>query len=257
MHAIMTAGGCLKEDDPLYLETGIAKKALIPIAGKTMVQWVTDNLLASPQIDGLILVGLDEGAVQSNGKPIHYAADHGGIVENVMAGIDVVKQLNPQSSKVLLSSSDIPLFTTEMFDEFIEICLKEDYDIYYTVVEQKVMDARFPNSKRTFTPMKGGRYSGGDVLILDTRPVDANIDLFRTATGHRKSFIQQARLIGFVFIFRFLFRLMDIPEAEWRASKALNVRGRVIEYHRAEIGMDVDKLHHFELAKKELEASLT
>jgi GTP:adenosylcobinamide-phosphate guanylyltransferase len=253
----MTAGGCLKEDDPLYLETGIAKKALIPIAGKTMVQWVTDHLLASPHIDGLVIVGLNENEVQTTGKPLYFARDHGGIVDNVLAGIEVVKQLNPPGSKILLSSSDIPLFTTPMVDEFIELCLKEDYDIYYTVVEQNVMEARFPNSKRTFTPMKGGRYAGGDVLMIDTRAVNPNVDLFRTATGYRKNFLQQARLIGFVFIFRFLFRLMDISEAEKRASKALNVRGRVLEYPRAEIGMDVDKLHHFELVRRELEASLT
>jgi hypothetical protein len=102
--------------------------------------------------------------------------------------------------------------------------------------------------------MKGGRYAGGDVLMIDPRAVNANIDMFRTATGHRKNFLQQARLIGFVFIFRFLFRLMDLREAEWRASKALNVRGRVLDYLRAEIGMDVDKLHHLQLVKQELEA---
>ena len=169
----------------------------------------------------------------------------------------LVKQLEARTGKVLLSSSDIPLFTTPMFDEFIDICLQEDYDIYYSVVEQKVMEARFPNSKRTFTPLKGGRYAGGDVLMIDTRDIKANIELFRGATGHRKNFMQQARLIGFVFIFRFLFRLMDLREAEWRASKALNVRGRVLDYLRAEIGMDVDKLHHFQLVKRELEASLT
>ena len=108
MQAIITAGGSLKADSPLFLETGIAKKALIPIVGKTMMQWVTDALTGSDQVDGLVVVGLQEGDVDPRGKPIHFVADHGSIVDNVLAGIDKVKEVAPESYKVLLSSSDIP-----------------------------------------------------------------------------------------------------------------------------------------------------
>ena len=254
MQAIITAGGALDADSPLFLETGIANKALIPIAGKSMMQWVTDAITGSDHIDGLIVVGLQEGDVDPRGKPIRFVADHGSIVDNVLAGIDVVKEVAPASYKVLLSSSDIPLLTTELVDEFIATCLQKEGQIFYAVIEEKTMEARFPNSRRTFTGLKGGRYAGGDLLMIDSRAVNYNIELFRGATGHRKSFLAQARLLGFTFIFRFIFRLMDLREAEARARKAFNVTGHVLDYPRAEIAMDVDKLHHFELVKKELEA---
>ena len=141
-----------------------------------------------------------------------------------------------------------------MVDEFIDTCLQQEGQIYYAVIEEKTMEARFPNSKRTFTPLKGGRYAGADLLMVDTRAVNYNIELFRGATGHRKNFLAQARLVGFTFIFRFVFRLMDLREAEARAAKAFNVSGHVLDYHRAEIAMDVDKMSHYDLVKKELEA---
>lgn len=254
MQALITAGGSLKSDSRLFLETGIAKKGLIPIAGKPMIQWVADALLGSDRIDGLIVVGLKEGDVDTGEKPVRYVEDQGNLVDNVLAGVEVAQQVDPASYKILLSSSDIPLVTVEIIDEFIDICLENKGEIHYTVIEEKTMEARFPNSKRTFTPLKGGRYAGGDLLMLDTRAVNANIELFRGATGSRKNFLGQARLIGFTFIFRFIFRLMDLEEGERRAAKAFNLKGRILNYHRAEIGMDVDKLHQYQLVKRELEA---
>jgi len=254
MQAIIIAGGTLEADSPLFLETGIANKALIPIAGKPMVQWVADAILGSDQVDGLVVVGLKEGDIDPRGKPICYVEDRGSILDNVLAGVDVAEEIDPQAQKILLSTSDIPLLTTEIIDEFIHICLEKKGQIHYTVVEKKVMEARFPNSQRTFTPLKGGRYSGGDLLMLDTSTANANLELVRNATGRRKNFLAQARLLGFTFIFRFVFRLMDLAEAEQRARKAFNVDGRVLNYHRAELAMDVDKLHHYQLVKRELEA---
>ena len=255
MQAIITAGGRLKPNNPLFLETGVSQKSLIPIAGKKMIQWVIDAIVGSHNIDHLIVVGLKEGDVDPGSKPIHYIADHGSIVDNVLAGMEVVKQIAPQDYKILLSSSDIPLITTEIVDEFIDLCLKKEGHIHYTVIEEKTMEARFPNSKRTFTRLKGGSYSGGDLMMVDTRAVNPNVELFRGATGNRKNFVAQARLIGFTFIFRFLFRLMDLQEGEARARKAFNVKGHVLDYHRAEVAMDIDKLHHYEMIKQELEAA--
>lgn len=256
MQAIITAGGALKPNDALFLKTGIPKKGLIPIAGKTMVQWVADAIIASDHIDGLIVVGLKDGDVDPGGKPIHYVEDHGGLVDNVLAGADAAKVIAPDSHKTLLSSSDIPLLTTDLVDEFIDICLSKEGMIHYTVIQKETMEARFPNSNRTFTRLKGGSYGGGDLLMIDSRAINYNIELFRGATGHRKNFLRQAQLVGFTFIFRFLFRLMDLEEAEERARKAFNLHGHVLNYHRAEIAMDVDKLHHYELVKRELEATV-
>ncbi len=255
MQALIIAGGSLKADSPLFLETGIAKKGLIPIAGKPMVQWVADALVGSDRIESLAVIGLKEGDVNPGPKPICYVADHGSLIDNVLAGVEAIKKIALDSHKILLSSSDIPLVTPEIIDEFIDICLEKKGEIHYTVIEEKVMEARFPNSKRTFTRLKGGRYAGGDLLMLDTRAVDTNIELFRGATGNRKNFLAQARMIGFTFIFRFLFRLMDLAEGERRVCTAFNIDGRVLDYHRAEVAMDVDKLDHYRLVKRELEAS--
>ncbi|RME50720.1 MAG: hypothetical protein D6796_02410 [Caldilineae bacterium] len=256
MQAIITAGGTLKADDPLFAETGIALKALLPIGGKPMIRWVADALIGSKYVERLVIVGLKPGDFDDSGLPVDYVASRGNIVDNVLAGWEQVERTEPDATKVLLCSSDIPLITPQIVDEFVETCLADDADVHYTIVEKQTMEARFPHSNRTFTRMKGGSYAGGDILLVDRKAVKANLELIRGLTGQRKNFLAQARMIGFVFIFRFLFRLMDVKEAEWRAGKALNLNGRVLDYPRAEVAMDVDKLHQYHLVKRELEAQV-
>ncbi len=255
MQAIITAGGTFPAENPLFQETGIAKKALLPIGGKPMIRWVADALMRSKYIDGLVIVGLDPGEFDDRGLTVRYTPSHGNIIDNVLAGGKIVDEIEPNFQKVILCSSDIPLITPKIVDEFVEICRQTDHDLYYPVVELKTMEARFPGSNRTFTPMKGGKYSGGDLFMLDRHATTINVDLMRGLTGERKNYWAQARMLGIAFIFRFIFRLMDLNEGAERAGKILNLRGRVIDSPHAEVAMDVDKLHQYRMVKQEIEAS--
>ncbi len=255
MQAIITAGGTFAADNPLFLETGIAKKALLPMGGTPMIRWVADALMASKHIENLIIVGMEAGEFDDTGLTVRYTPARGGIIDNVLAGADAAAEIEPDFKKLVLASSDIPLITPQIIDEFVDICLQTDDDLYYPVVEQKTMEARFPGSNRTFTPLKGGKYTGGDLFVLDRRAVEMDLDLMRSLSGERKDYWAQARLLGFGFIFRFIFRLMDLAEAERRACKILNLRGNVLDYPRPEVAMDVDKLHQYKMVKQILEAS--
>ena len=234
MQALIIAGGTIKADKPLFIETGTSKKALLPIGGKAMIQWVTEALMGSKYVDGLVIVGLKPGSFNDAAMPVRYVRDRGNIIDNGLAGMDAIEEIEPDYKDFIVCSSDIPLLTPPLVDEFVEICRQQEYaDVYYPVVEEKVMEARFPGSNRTFTPMKGGRYAGGDI------------------------FFAQAKMIGFTFIFKFIFRMMDIHEAAARASKVAGAIGRAIDYPRADIAMDVDKLHQYLLVKERLEAKQT
>ena len=255
MQALIIAGGTIKADKPLFIETGISKKALLPIGGKAMIQWVAEALMGSKYVDGLVIVGLKPGSFNDAAMPVRYVRDRGNIIDNGLAGMDAIEEIEPDYKDFIVCSSDIPLLTPPLVDEFVEICRQQEYaDVYYPVVEEKVMEARFPGSNRTFTPMKGGRYAGGDIFFAHKSIEKANQEFLRGLTGQRKNFFAQAKMIGFTFIFKFIFRMMDIHEAAARASKVAGAIGRAIEYPRADIAMDVDKLHQYLLVKERLEA---
>ncbi len=258
MEAIITAGGINQPDDPLYELTGVEKKALIPLAGKPMVIWVVEALYGSGIINNMVIVGLKATEVDLNNFPVHFVDPVDGLIDNILAALARAREINPTAQKMLLSSSDIPLITPEIVRGFIDECGSQEADIYYTVVEQKTMEARFPNSKRTFVPfLKDGNFTGGDMILADvTAPERTDVELFRSLTKVRKNYFKEARLAGFGFIIRFLLRLMTLAEVAERVSKIVNLDVRAVNTRYAELGMDLDKPRQYEMIKSVLEERL-
>jgi len=255
MDAIITAGGQSLPGDSLYEITGVKKKALIPLSGRPMISWVAEALLDSGVVDNLVIVGLQASEVEINGPAVHFIEAADGLIDNILVGLNRLKQINPAAKKILLCSSDIPLITPEIVRGFVAECGSQTDDVYYAVVEEKTMEARFPSSRRTFIPFKGGRYSGGDLFLVDISvPDKTDLDLFRSLTGSRKNYWNQARLLGFGFIFRFLLGLMTVHDAAKRGSEILNFEARVVVTQFAELGMDLDKPHQHAMIKTELES---
>jgi hypothetical protein len=156
---------------------------------------------------------------------------------------------------MLLASSDIPLITPEIVRGFVEECGSQDADIYYTVVEQNTMEDRFPKSQRTFVPfLKDGNFSGGDLFMADvTAPERTNVDIFRSLTSLRKNYFKQAQLAGFGFIIKFLLRMMTLDQVAERVSEIVHLDVRAVNTRFAELGMDLDKPHQYEMIKSILE----
>jgi CTP:molybdopterin cytidylyltransferase MocA len=254
MDAIVTAGGVSLPADPLYQLTGLPKKAIIPLVNRPMITWVVDALWQSGLIDHMVIVGLKPGEVDLGRAGIDFIDAGDEMIGSILAGVEWLRQTHPAARKILMASSDIPLITPDIVRGFVAECGAQDADGYYTVVEKKVMDARFPGSKRTFVPLKNGRYSGGDLFLFDVA-IASKIDLtlISSLTGSRKNYWNQARLLGFGFIARFLLGLMTVHEAAARASKILNVDVKAVETRFAEVGMDLDKPHQYEMIKAVLE----
>ncbi|GAB4431673.1 MAG: hypothetical protein Kow0031_12820 [Anaerolineae bacterium] len=253
MDAIITAGGTLKPEDPLFEQTGVAKKALIPLAGKPMVGWVYDAVRGSGIVENIAMVGLDPQEFPVDDDRLYFVETRGNLLDNVFAGLDQLKELNPEVKKFLLFSSDIPLITPEIVRGFVEECGDQSGDFYYAGIEERTMEARFPNSRRSYVPFKGGRYCGGDAFLIDVAASYGNIELARQLTGTRKNYLAQLMLTNIGFMIRFLFRRMTIHETAVRAADMVGFNPRAVDTKYAELGMDLDKPRQYEMIKAELE----
>lgn len=253
MDAIVTAGGTLKAGDPLLDATGIEKKALIPLAGKQMVAWVLKALRESGVVENVAIVGVAPDELEYVDDRLYFMESRGNLIDNIFAGLEKLQEITPDLKKFLLFSSDIPLVTPEIVRGFVEECGTQEADMYYTAVEERTMEARFPNSKRSYVPLKGGRYCGGDAFLIDVAAAHGNVALARQLISNRKDYLAQVRLAGFGFIIRFLLRRMTVHEAARRVADRIGFNPRVVDTRFAELGMDLDKLHQYQMIKTELE----
>jgi molybdopterin-guanine dinucleotide biosynthesis protein A len=250
MDAIVTAGGIPLPEDPLYSYTQGRSKAMLDVAGKPMIQWVLDALCAAKDVDRIVVIGLTEENGLTCPKLVSYIPNQGSMLANLLAGMARLQELNPQTGYVVLASSDIPALRAEMVDWLVETAMGTQDDIYYGVVPRAVMEATFPNSKRTYTKLKDIELCGADINIAHVRMAgEKYLDLWQQLIGNRKSPMRQAATVGFDTLFLLAIRGITLENAVKRVSKKIGIKGRAIVWQHAEAGMDVDKPHQLEILR--------
>lgn len=253
--ALIMAGGIPEPDEPLYPYTQGKSKALLEIAGQPMIQWVLEALSNAQTIRRVLIVGLNQNdAPLRCQKALDFLPDHGGLIENVEAGVKWVVSHEVADTHALLVSSDIPAITSAMVDWNVEASLQTDHEMYYSLIPQAEMEKRFPGSKRSYFKLKDGTYTGGDMNMIAMRMMNQYHPAWRGLVDARKNILKQASIIGLDTLLLFASRQMTIAEAERIAAQRLGFKGRVLICPYAEIGMDVDRPRQYEIVKRDLEA---
>jgi hypothetical protein len=253
MDCIVVAGGIPGPDDPLYEYTQGKPKALLDMEGRTMLERVMDALQSAEAVERIVVVGLGSDLGMQFKRPVDkHLPDQGGMVPNVLAGVEWLRQDKPDIEEVLFCSSDIPTITGPVVDEFVNRCRPFDKGIYYIFVTKEAMETRFPDSKRTYVQIKGMEIAGGDMAIGRVEITDANRELWVALSNARKHAWQLARIVGFVTLIRYLTHQMGPAEIEKKAASIIDAPVEVVLDPPAELAMDADKPSQVDLLRVEL-----
>ena len=252
MDAIVTAGGIPQPGDPLYEFSNGSSKALIDVAGKPMVQWVLDALNNSTKVDNIILIGVSAKSGLTSAKPVHYISNQGRMLANIVAGVNKALEINKKTEYVLIVSSDIPGVKGEMVDWLVDTAMETRDDLYYGICPQDVMEARYPESKRTYTKLKDMQVCGADMNVIHVSMATTRLDVWEQLIGSRKSPLRSAAVIGLDILFKLATRQIGLQELVEKASARIGIKGRAIIWSQAEPCMDVDKPHQLEIMREDL-----
>lgn len=253
--AVIAAGGVPQPGEPLYPFTQGRSKALLPMGGRPMIQWVLDALSGAACVRSIVVAGLapNEAPLVAR-QPLGFIPNQGSMIANIEAGARWVLERQPDARWLLAVSSDIPTLKPHMIEWLVQTCLETDHEAYYSLVPHHLMEQRFPGSRRSFFRLKDGRFTGSDMNLLQLALVGHYHPAWQAVVAARKHIGQQARLIGLGTLLLYLTGQLSIAEAEKRVQQRLGIRGRVLVCPFAEIGMDVDRPNQYELLKRELEA---
>jgi len=252
MDAVILAGGIPQPEDPLYSYSKGDAKALMDVAGKPMIQWVLDALSDAKHVGNVIIVGLSPKNELACKKPLHYLSNQGRMLSNIVAGVNKSLEIDKKSQYVLVVSADIPALKPEMVDWLVDTAMQTKEDIYYGVCSREVMETRFPESRRTYTKLKGIELCGADINISHVRMATEHLDMWESLIGSRKSPLKQASIIGFGTLFQVLFRTITLDDLVEKVCRRIGIKGRAIVWPHAEACMDVDKPHQLEIMRADL-----
>lgn len=252
MTAIVTAGGEIQPDEPLYAVTGGGLKSMIDIHGKPMIQWVLDALCGSSAVDRVVVVGLPPETSLDCACPLNLLPDQGDMLSNIRLAARECLAIDPQSSHAVLASADIPALRSEIVDWLVCQAKGFEKDVYFTVIERSTMEAEYPDSRRSFAHLKNAQVCTGDLHCLRLQTA-LNENLLRTEINRpHNGPLQPASLLGYDPLFFLTLPRLTLEDAEASISQRLGINGQVVISPYAEIGMDVDKPSQLEFIREYL-----
>lgn len=247
MDAIVLAGAL--NDGALRAVSSVAYEAEIEIAGKPMVAYVLDTLNRMDEIERVAVAGYatDNLLRYMTGKVCR--VDPGdSMVDSLIKALELLQSKRP----VLVVTSDIPLITPEAIRDFLVRCQANPGDVHYSFVSKVQNEARYPGVQRTYVKLRDGVFTGGNIALLSPDIVRERIDILKRAASFRKNPVQLCSMLGWKYLFKFIFGLLTIREVEDRVSRALGLKAVGIISPYPEVGIDVDKPSDLELAAKAL-----
>jgi GTP:adenosylcobinamide-phosphate guanylyltransferase len=225
--------------DALAQHFGETYKALIPVCGKPMIARVVATLLATSEIDRIIVLGQAPDAlapVLPDDDRIILSQSGKGISASIRAVVGSAVAPWP----VFVTTADHPLLTPDIVASFLEA--SAGCDLAIGMVERQTMLAVFPDSKRTWLRFRGGAWSGANLFALNTPATYAALDLWTEAERDRKKAWKLFLHFGPWLAFRAVTRTITLQRALQIAGKHLGLTARLVPMSQVEAAIDVDKV---------------
>lgn len=245
MDALILAGGKCPED--LARATGCAVKANLLWNGRRLVDQVVNALRNSD-------IGLEKMVCVGARVPSAENIEGGeNFFESMRRGLASCNAKN-----IIVTTADLPFLSKESIEDFVRRA-NLDAAINWTIVPMKECKEKFPGIARTSIRLKEGRFTGGNIALIERVSFEKVLPILQKTYENRKSPWRLAWQIGFVILLqlalgRLFPTVLGIRRIENAVSKRLGVSAKVVISHFPEIATDVDTLEQYQAALRWREA---
>ena len=233
--AVILAGGAVKPE--LEARFHIPSKGMIPLLGRTAVDFVVDAARSCPRIGKVALAGPEAYRTQPVMQRVDaFVPDAGHIPRNLL---NAMAALGEEQGTGLMVAGDSPLLTAEALEEFLSQVPEDAYLCYPAVTKAAVLQA-FPSRAWTFLRLRDSEIVCTNVLFFRAsllKSFEALAD--RIEVGRRKPW-KLAGLFGPWFLTKYLFGQLSLASAERRLSKLLGAKCCGVLSNNALLAMDLD-----------------
>ena len=236
--------------DPLARKFGLPSKALIPVAGVSMLRRVVGTLLETPEVSRVVILAQDPDALLTgDAAPLRayprvtLARSGAGIATSVA---DVAGSYDAPWP-VLVTTADHVLLTPAMVSEFV--AGSGDCDVAVGFGERRIVEQCYPSTRRTWLRFSDGQFSGANLFAMRNAKVGAGLALWAGIEQHRKKGWRLISRFGPSLFLRALTRSIGLEAGLRRAGARLGMAVRPVVLSSPEAAIDVDKMDDLALAE--------
>lgn len=244
--AILPAGGTIDAD--FAAKVGTPNKALIRFGEETILERTISALRASGRVARIVVIGTPEVLASEAAKKADQVLPAGGSgPENILKGLRWVGEQPNAPKKVMIVTTDLPFLTPALVNDFLDRC-PTDRDICVPLITKAQYEARFPNSTATFVPLQDNVWTTGCAYVFDVKAFQDAMPHIERVFANRKSKLGLAKLLGPVFLVKFLRKTLTVPDIEKKIQSLLGCSGAAILNSPAELAYDIDFMDDYEYA---------
>lgn len=240
----------------------LPSKALLPMAGKRVLDWQLDSMIESPDISDIYIIGLspEEFPSDIDLKYIQYERNS-SILEKIKYGSLFLQKAYPDLDHVIVCSGDAPGVTTSSINQFFDIFRHNlDADLLIGVVPEDITLKFFPNHRRVIGKFKDLSVYPGEMYVFRHKIIPVIEDEILQMTLKRRQFDRQKHTSKLVPVLKYLGRkprlwlliikyglgLLSISELESILSRVYNLKMKAIIIPDPGFGMDLDLPEDYE-----------
>ncbi|MEG3154431.1 NTP transferase domain-containing protein [Sphingomonas sp. RB1R13] len=224
--------------DPFAAANGVELKPLIPIAGEPMLLRPLRALLAVAAIDEVRVLTNTVAQLTPVIPPdprVNIAASGRTIATTIEAILTDPATCYP----LLVTTADHALLTPAMIEQFLATAAGADLAI--GLVERRALDARLPQTKRTWLGFKAGSYSGANLFAIGSPRAAPAIALWAAVEQDRKKGWRMLLAFGPALLLGAVLRLRTLDQSLAAIGHKLGISLRAVELADPLAAVDVDK----------------
>jgi GTP:adenosylcobinamide-phosphate guanylyltransferase len=250
-HALVLAGS-RGGIDPVAESFGLPFKSLVPIAGRPMLARVLSALSRTPEVIGISVVGMPEGAA----RPVIETVFREGSAVPCLEGektpsrsVVVALGTVPESTPILVTTADHALLRPEIVTQFLAYARSSPADVVVGMVSHESVLEVCPGSRRTVTRFREGGYCGCNLFAILTPAGHMAVRFWQQVESERKHPARIARAFGLLTLLRYVLGRLTMEQAMNQVSELCGARVAVAVLTHGEAAVDVDKPEDLEVAE--------
>ncbi len=250
----MVLAGDRGPDDPVARHTGVACKALVPLAGQPMLLRVLDALAASTAVSGVTLVGPSQtqiGACPTLATRIAsgeaaWLPPAPSPSQSALAGLASV----PTGTPVLLTTADHALLQAAWVDAFCAAAQATGKDAVVGLARHSAVQAAFPQSRRTALRFRDGACCGCNLFAFLSPAGRRAPEFWRHIEQQRKKPHRLAAALGPGTLLAYLCGWLTLEAGLGRLSRRVGAQLGAVLLDDPRAAVDVDSVADFEMVER-------
>ena len=236
-------------------------KVLLPMCGKTVLEWVVEEFLKSPYVEDVFVLGLTEEDIKFKGSVHHIPVGlDASIGEKYRAGLDYLIKTNRVQDDLIFCSADCPGIQVETINSFIEyVNSNKGNDFIATGVPHEIVEEAFPDSGRGVARLRDVNLTQGEMVSVSPYLIEnkqAEIDEFtELGTRRQRSFMTLIKLVAkrprsWYRLFKIIIGRGKLKDAVIAFSRAFKLEADAVVMDDPGLALDMDLPQDYEKLAK-------